>query len=649
MQDISSLSEEDKIKMIKNRWESSQSLWDTIEQTWEKNFSIWKGNPEWNDNIPRSRATVNDNRAFLATEAVLNNLTGRPSKPNAIAANETPEAKLIADNLQEWFLAKYKNLQTKKEVKKSLRGLFFSRVFAMKYYWDTRIDDYGRKRVDPRKIRIEKTASSGMDSEFAIEEITKPIVRMIELFPEAKKLILQKKGYASGQDASEQEVADAEKKALLENPDVTYYEAWIDWGAYRMFRLEDKIIKEGKNPFWDWNGLPMTEEEKREMSKLGGAKRRTPMRNIKNKKDTRQKEVEEGKSQYQNYLFNHFDNPRHPYIVETILEVDESPAGETSLIEQAAKLQEAIDRRKRQISDNADFVNGVWKFDTEVCTMSRADANKARSEPGGMFYGDGVSTGITRESGTPLPSFVMEDLANSITELDALFGTQPTFRGEGGQNETATGRAILREQAYARLDELIDLVDNVHQQLYDWEMQMMRVRYTESHLTKPLGSTKASQVIELTQDDLQEGIEIQVIPGQVLPEDRFYQAERAQQAAESQLLDPLSYFEATGWDDPMKQAKRLVMYTTNPFSIIDIDDKDIQALQRAAQLFNQTPQEGQSGGFQDPRARRIHELSQALEQLPNTPEFQQMEEGEQQQVLARARQELEAAKAEENA
>src|SRR3990167_6794676 len=97
--DISVLESADKIKLIESRWKTSDILWSQLKKTYDKNKSLWQNRDEKNNNffdrainlISRKRKEK-DNRIFLAMESVLNNLTGRPSKPSVIPA--------VKDNLE---------------------------------------------------------------------------------------------------------------------------------------------------------------------------------------------------------------------------------------------------------------------------------------------------------------------------------------------------------------------------------------------------------------------------------------------------------------------------------------------------------------------------------------------------------------------
>jgi hypothetical protein len=625
MVDVSKLRDDQLVRLLTNRWNEAEPLWSEIEKIYESNKRIWQNNPEWLSKVPDTRSKARDNRIFMSTETVISNLTGRPSKPNVIPANETREAGIIADDLQDFFLAKYRDLHLKKEVRKGLRYLFFSRLIVMKVFWNPATDDFDQKAVKPTMIRFNPNATKEM--EWAIEKVEEYATNLIERFPDKEESILAKTGGGTLEEL------------FLRNPKIVYREGWFgDWVVYE---YNGTILKTERHPYWDWGGVKMTEKEMKEIGKKPGKTKRVRMTKIKSFQDYRNKATETGEREYENYLYNHLDKPMPPYIFGTIFEEEDKPIGETSLIEQAASLQEAIDQRKRQFSDNAEMANGVWKIDTNLCSLSKADAQRAKANPRGIIYGAGVNAGVTRETGRDLPDFLQNDLVHSIAEIDNMFGTQPTSRGEQGTQETATGRAILREQSYQRLNELIDLVDSIHEQSYNWWFQMMKARYTENHFIKPIGATKARQVIDLTQDDLDEGIEIKIIPGQIMPEDRLFRGERMFDAAKAQMATPLDYFEAAEFDNPMDIAKRLEMYKINPFSILDMSDEDIAKIQKAQQMFGGGAQGGAAGGDQA-KAQKISAVRQEAERLINSPEFKKLPPDQQKAAMGQIQAQLQA-------
>ena len=640
------------VEIKKDRWGKSETKWSEMEKGLKMNLNRWLNLPNWLDGVPLKRSKARDNRSFLAVESVNNKLTARPVKPVVLPANDSPEAMEVADNLQEYFLSKWRSLRVKKNMKRFNRSVFFAKIGVIKVFWDADIDDFGLKAMDPRKVRFGVYANGETESEYAIELVNdKTLLQLIDMFPAKKEKILEKAGIT-------------EENAFKTNPMAEWYEMWIGNGLVTVYK--DMVLDKKLNPYWDWTGLKMTKKEAGKLEGLNGRKREALMSRIKIDQAARtrtEKKVNEKGEEVETpvpyadkkgrevtleqYFYNYFDQPRKPYIFGTVLDVEDGPIGATSLLEEVSPLQEEVDKRKRQISDNADYVNGITKVDTKLTEITLTDARKIHYDPHGLVYGPGVIPGVTRETGQSLPQMVFEDLAHSIGEIDNIFGTNDTFRGAGQKSETATGRAILREESYSRLDEMIDLMDYVGEELYGWWMQFIQTRYTEAHLAKRIGQDKASRTISIMQDHLQPGIEARVIPGQVLPEDRLYKAERAAEDAKNGFIDPLTYLEmAGGYDNPKEVMKRLIMFKQNPLTIVDLDDKDIEKIVRANQLMAQiAPQpavadEGAGGGGTDQKAKAIAGFRMGIMEITQSPEFQSLEPEEQQQKLAEIRDQM---------
>jgi hypothetical protein len=487
-------------------------------------------------------------------------------------------------------------------------------MIVIKIIWDNDIDNFNVEVVDPRKVRFSKKATNSMDTDFAIEEVDSTIPEIIERFPDKESEILK-------------QIGGKLEEHIVNNTPTTYKEAWI--GEWVICKFKEKILKKEKNPYWDWEGVYLTNNELR---KFENAERPDQKKILGLARPLREKRAKVA-NKYQNYLSNHFDKPRHPYIFASMLEVEERPVGETSLMEQVNSLQKNINQRKRQIANNAQMAQGRWIIDTTMVEgKSAADFQAMKADPEGLIMGDGVSRGISIQSGRDLPAMVKDDLLLSIQEIDAIFGTTQTFRGEEGERETATGRALLREQSFQRLTELIDIVDDIHWEIYNWWLQLMKVRYTETHYTKILGQKRALRIIQIMQDDISDGIDVQVIPNQVMPKDRVYRAERALEGVKNGFVTPLTYFEEAEFDNPMEEAKRLEMYKVSPFTILDMDPEDIEKLRKGISLLQEIVGATQP---QDGRAKAIADLRGKAEQIVNDPEFKNKPPEEQRAILTK--------------
>lgn len=582
MKKISELNDDQKCKLINNRWASSETVWDTVKKVYEANLKVYKNEPDWLTQISRKKSKVRANRVFVDMESVINSVIANPPKPLILLGRNTPTARALSMQQEKYFQIKYTERNVKEVIRKGLRNLYYARLIVLKPFWNAKINDFDVRVVDPRKVRFSKTANKEDDSEFAIEEITDNLTSLLKRFPNKKEEILKSVGKENDEDA------------LVENPEIKYYEAWC-WD-YVIFKLCDSntILGTIRNPYWDWDGILITPEEEIALAQAEGEARRTLLTGIKNAQSERlaqKQRVEELKKNgipmpilenasepvdYAAYMFNHFDRPRKPYIFATIFNNENSPIGQTDMITQAAPLQENIDETKRDITQNAKLVNGIIKVDSTV--MEKADAQRMRFETEGIIWGKGAVVGVQRETGPALPAFVVENMQDSRKEIDDIMAASSAFKGIREGQETRGGRLALIDQSFLRLNELVQVIDYVNYELFNWFYQLAKVRYTEHHYAKSLGKNAATEILTLIQDDFEDGSEIRIISGKTLPEDRQFKYEQAQQDVEKGLLSPTDYFETAGYDSPAEKAKNRVIYDLNKPYAVGIPEEEMSKI-----------------------------------------------------------------------
>jgi Mg2+ and Co2+ transporter CorA len=571
MKKLSDFTDDQLSKLIDNRWKSSETIWDTIEKVYNTNIKVYKNEPEWLNVIAKKKSRVRANRVFVNMETVINSLIANLPKPMILSGRDTPEAKALSQRQEKYFQIKYTERNIKEIIRKGLRNLYFSRLTVLKPFWNAKINDFDARAIDSRKVRFSKTATKEEDSEFAIEEITDTLSSVLKRFPAKSKEILESVGM------------DTDEDVLITNPEIKYYEAWC-WD-YVIFKLcsTNVILGKIRNPYWDWDGILITPEEEKQLAEVEGDERRNMMQGLKALQPEREA-YQESKTKAQEagempdlentteditlnaYLFNHFDRPRKPYIFATIFNNENSPIGQTDMITQSAPLQENIDETKRDITQNAKLVNGIIKVDAGV--MEKSDAQRMRFETEGIIWGKGAVAGVQRETGPALPAFVVENMQDSRREIDDIMAASSAFKGIREGQETRGGRLALIDQSFLRLNELVQTIDYLNYELFNWFYQLAKVRYTEHHYAKSMGKAAAIEILTLIQDDFQEGAEIRVIAGKTLPEDRQFKYEQAQADVEKGLLSPVDYFEVAGYDAPAEKAKNRVVYDLNkPFAV----------------------------------------------------------------------------------
>lgn len=603
-------------ELVNNRWASSSELWDTVNRVYKQNTAIYQNSSEWLGTIPEKRRKyqVQANRVFVNMEAVINSLIANPPGINILPSRDGETAQDFARKLESYFRKKYNDLNLKEIVRMGLRNLYFGRLLVIKAFWNPVINDFDFRAIDPRKVRFGKYSRKEQDTEFAIEEIDDNLCAVVARFPDKKEELLKKYGILD------------DTQLYIRNPEVKYKEAWIQ--DYVIFKLDNIVLAKIKNPYWDWDGMLVTEDEEKQINELEGEARREYMMQIKIEQPKRKQEkamaeqevpenkeivedtefdepeeLEAGTPKYKAYYFNYFDKPRKPYIFGTIFNNENSPIGRTDMITLSAELQRGIDKRKMDIDENCELANGMLKVDASV--MGKSDAQRIRFETKGVIWGKGVKDGVTRETGQNLPQMVFDDMLDSRSEIDNIMAATSAFRGERQGQETKAGRLALIQQSYLRLNELVQLVDFVSKEIFDWGMQLAKTRYTEYHYAKWMGKEGAREVIELIQDDFETGSEVTIIAGKTLPVDDEFKYEQAQNDFDKGALGLVDYLQISNYDNAKEIAKNAVMYQQNPAVSVGITPDEmplpaqpgeLQPDQAAAMMAQGLPPTMMAGG-----------------------------------------------------
>lgn len=577
---IEAMDDVQKAQLVEARWSSSAELWEVLDNVYKANTAIYANKSEWLKGIPerRRKFQVQANRIFVNMEAVINSLIANPPGINILPARDGKPAQDFARKLESYFRKKYVDLNTKEVLRMGLRNLYFARLLVIKPFWNPLINDFDFRAIDPRKIRVGKYARKEQDTEFAIEEIDDNLCAVIARFPAKKDELMKKYGITD------------EVQLQIKNPDVKYKEAWIQ--DHVIFKIDTIILDTIKNPYWDWDGILITEEEEQALSSMEGDQRRTELQRIKLEQPNRQPQLDpnqpaatpgaepvdgavepvadgaEAPVNYKPFFFNYFDNPRKPYIFATVFNNENTPIGRTDMITLSAELQRGIDKRKMDIDENCELANGVLKVDASV--MGKADAQRIRFETKGIIWGKGVKDGVTRETGQALPQMVFDDMIDSRSEIDNIMAATSAFRGEREGQETKAGRLALIQQSYLRLNEMIQVVDYVSGEIFSWGMQLAKTRYTEYHYAKWMGKEGAREVIEVIQDDFETGSEVTIIAGKTLPVDDEFKFEQSQNDVLNGFISPADYLEIAKYDNAKELAQNAVLYKQNPMEAVGI-------------------------------------------------------------------------------
>ena len=575
---MQNLTDDELVRLINSRMSKAKELNSLITQYYDKNKERYRNNPKWSK-TKSGRSNVRVNRDFDNMESVMSFFIAQISKPNVIPASKTEDSRKLANDLQTILVEKNKERKTKKMRKRMARNGFFSRLFILKIFWNNELEagkgDWDIKNVDPRTIYIDPDATSCKDAESIIEEVKTTFKKLIARFPNKEKEIREK-------------IGDGDKvNADIANPELIYHECWLDYGKWVCYKFQGEILDNEQNPYYDWDGIPFSSD----VDLKGLGRRRKDVLNqeyltdeVIGKMETDPNYTGLGDAQVADtqYLFNHFTEPRAPYIFSTIFDTEDSPIGITDYFSQTATLSEDIDKTKRLIVDNAQFVNGCTIVSGATTGLTEAEAERIDWSRGVLYISGGDTNGVRRETGASLPPIVMENLQHSERANERIWGSLPVFKGESERQMTALEARMLKDQTIMTKQEIVDLVEEIDEEMYNWQLQMMKCKYIEDHLVRYLGENNAVNDIEISREDIEDGISVKVIKGSTVPEDRLFKQQEAKELFLAGLIDILTYYEADGEDKARDRAKQAMLFKLNP-----------QAY--AVQYLGMTPQEMMQG------------------------------------------------------
>lgn len=530
-----SLSNEALLQLVKTPLSQSKAYWDSdfgLEKARKDNMRLWlpehwKGQEVYDY---QEMSTYMDPRVFTSVETIVSNVNARIPQIEVMPAQDGPIALQLAKDVQKACSAYIDRNNVMDHFRLSARNLLLKRGAFIKLRFDKSRGEHGEivtEFVPIEDVVVDKDAKMGQVPRFFAHRIRNNTVEeLIAMMPDAEQKILKMAG-CNRRDSKGNLVPY--KQQLGKKKDV--YEIWFRY-------LEDGVTKAGV--FW-------TDENCQHMLD----KIRNPNWNYESKK---------GRSA------NILEEPAPPFIPINYLNDGSSYFDQTTLIEQAASLQKILDKRGFQIMDNADQASGGLVFNTQM--IKKSDIAKLTGAPDERIGVKGnVRDAVARVQPPPLASYVIQDKIDARLEIDNIFGTHDITRGEQSNNPTL-GQDVMQQQGdMTRMDDLSRAVERQATGYCRYLVQMMKVYYTEDHWFKAVGEDGQFDFVVMRADLIQNGIDINVSAGSMLPLDKISQQKWVSDLTTAGFLDPLTIYEvATGGNlpSPQKMLERWVMFKTNP-------------------------------------------------------------------------------------
>ena len=516
------------IDIIGTRVEDSKTWWDkqlnlTKHRELAERYYFNQSFSE--DDLYEHQVPYKDNRIIIDVETLCSLAVSNPAEPVVTEANDTDASRQLAMDLGNVLTTYYEDLFMKAKLVKVARHLMMGkRTAVLKYWFDPSLGkilpDGSHKGAivvenrRPEKIVVCQETGPGENPLFIAEYLSATVDDLIHKFPDKKDEIFREMGFVKG-------------TAKQLNTIVGYIEFWFTYYGKDgnpkegvAWKLKNTIMGKMANPNWNYDGYTTDEMGK-------------------------------------THSLNFFDQPLKPYIFFSHIDTDEWFYDETALIDHVIPLQDVLNKRGRQIVENADQASGGIVYNTQM--ISEKDMAKVIGDPSEKLGVDGnVQNAVMKLPYNQLPNYVIQDKFDARAEIDNIFGSNAPIKGESSGLDTL-GQEILSQRAnLGRLQPLADAIEDGMDRLYKALVQMMKVWLDEPDIMRFTPSEGKTQFINFSSDKIEDGVKVRVKAGSALPKDKF--ALRNETIQTIAILDPLSIAEGLDKANPMEFAKRITFY-----------------------------------------------------------------------------------------
>jgi len=517
------LPDDELVKEIDDNITKAKTVWEekTVDLG-EKNFRYYLGKHD----IKGDKKLI-ENVIFRNTETIIPIITSSTPEPRIFHPN-----KKFADKLRKILTMRWEVFDKMLEKSRvSIRRNFLWYVGVMKVRFDEDLNEIVWENVKNDHVMIDP------DGEFVVQIIDNMTLKeVIDLYPKNKADLLKLVG-----------VKEGENKLLGSKISFIEYHT----PEFTVWKYKSIILDKQKNPNWDWG-------ETSEVNEMG---------------------IE------QSVAYNVLSKPSMPYIFLKTFNVNSDIYGDTSLIEQAIPLQDLINKRKRQIDENADEANGSLVASGDFISKEQfATIKGVPRERIWVEKGD-ARMAVSRIAGNSLQGYIMDDFMMTKSEIDNIMGTHSTTRGAGSNSDTATEAVMEKQQDYGRIDDLVKSYEDFCEDYFNMTLQMMMIHYQDEHLiplegvddvnlNRDLLIEEFSKVYRYKDNELRGGKYeeskefvkpiVMVKRGSTLPIDDVSRRNDAINLWNGGGIDPLSLYEELNDPNPELRAKRLFIWQQSP-------------------------------------------------------------------------------------
>lgn len=559
------LTDEQLTRICTNQLQEDISHWEKepflLTQTDKENIAYLIGiQKDGKVNNPNTETPYVDNQLFASVRAILAYATGQTAKPELVPSKTDLRFLNMAQQTQMGLYQHAVDHNVNNEFRLAVKNLVSRKRGCIKLRYDEHYGPYGdiiTENVDPADIVIGRFSKYGKNPDRVYHRQKASIQELADKFPDQKDVIFNHYGFKRGVYSQTSRV-------------VTYWECWFTYydnggpaeGLCWFIPNSTIILGKMQNPNWIYKG------------------------------STRQQKIT-----------NMTDHPVKPFIWFNYWNTGRSFIDETCLFDQGRPLQDIINKRGRQIVENADYSNprvlaNGQLFDEGDATKFVNKSPKTIGLLNNMAVDANINNAVMVIPASQLPSFVMEDKLDARIELNTMMGTPTQFQGSNSsasKNPTLGQDLLIKNQAGALQDDLVAVVSQCWAQYYEYLLQMMNTYLDDDYFVMTKGQDGEYNHIILNSDTIDTNVRVSITVDSTLPLDKQSQRATAIQLLQLGKLDLLSAFEMIGLPDPQKLVDRTMRSQLDPLGYLASTEQQMMSQEAEADITlitnGKTPEE----------------------------------------------------------
>ena len=461
------------IKNLNYRISDSTAYWDqpmgfNLKQARANNSKLLVGKELETTTLYRYQKMYVENQIFVANESIIAYLTQNPAVPEVIPAQDSITSRKLAIDLEKALKSHSQTVNLNRIVDTMARNLLSKRIGIIYWEFDPDYGDNGEvipHVVDPEHVILDKNCPLGANPAFICHVLKYSVEEICYRYPEKKKQIFEKLGIQRGTPKQMTKIVAVRRVWLTHYKNGEPIEACVTY-------FGDLVLGKYKDPNWNY-------------------------------------------AKGKNFLRTH----KKPFTFLNYINDGQHLIDITTPIEQASPMQEILNKRTRQITENADKANGTLVISTSS-GLTKDDLQNWTGDPNQKLLiktgGQAVSQLIYQVPPHDLPAWVINDKLDARTQLLTIMGTPTEFTGteDGTAGERTLGQAIMKKnQASGRQDLILRAIHNFLNEYYCALVQMMCVWYDKDHFFVYNGGDGEFDYVTLNRDMIEDGLAIGVKAG----------------------------------------------------------------------------------------------------------------------------------------